>query len=135
MTPADAEEIFSEFGDVLTNQWLTEPNKFGTHLRCVSRAGLRKAILIWVAKQKFDGVDILLRRQTPSGEPIAVLELAQRIWPMTSIFGPLKDGLPVFESREDSAEAARLHDEFVEFLMKLDPSDPQYWQKVGAQLA
>jgi len=135
MTPEEAEKVFNEFGDVLTNQWLTKPDRFGPHLRSVSRAGLRKAILLWVAKQKFDGVDIFLRRQMPSGKPVAVLELAQQSWQFTELFGPLRDGRPDFESREVSAEAARRHDAFVEFLQRLDAGDPQYWQKVEAQLA
>src|SRR5262245_32821739 len=135
MTPTEAEEVFYELGDVLTNQWLTRPEKFGPHLRCLSRAGLRKAILMWVAKQKFDGMDILLRRQMAVGKPVAVLELAQQIWPWTSVFGPLQDGRPAFESREESAEAARRRDAFVDFLQTLDTEDPHYWQKVEAQLA
>ena len=135
MTPEEAEMVFYEFGDVLSNKWLIEPEKYGPHLRCVSRAGLRKAILIWVAKQKFEGIDILRRQDMPSGEKVAMLELAQNIWPFASFFGALlQSGLPCPESDEEGREAARRHDRFFEFLQKLDAEDPDYWHKVQKEL-
>ncbi len=134
MTPAEAEKIFYEFGDVLSNQWMITPEKYGPHLRCVSRAGLRKAILLLVAKQKLDGIDILYRREMEAGQRVAVLELAQNIWPFTSIFGLVQGGIPVPESREENARATRHHDRFVEFLHKLDARDPGYWQKIEVKL-
>lgn len=70
---------------------------------------------MWVAKQKFEGVDILYRREMQPGQRVAVLELAQNLWPYTGFFGPLQDGLPLPESREESQEAARNQDEFVDF--------------------
>jgi hypothetical protein len=134
MTPAEAEKIFYEFGDALSNKWMTKPEKYGPHLRCVSRAGLRKAILLWVAKQKFDGVDILYRREMQAGQRVAVLELADNVWWFTCFFGPVQDGLPVLESSDESTQAARLHDEFIKFLQRLDSRDPSYWQKIEAKL-
>lgn len=90
---------------------------------------------MWVAKQKFEGVDILYRREMQPGQRVAVLELAQNLWPYTGFFGPLQDGLPLPESREESQEAARNQDEFVDFLQKLDARDANYWQKVQTKLA
>ena len=90
MTPEEAESIFYEFGDVLSNQRLTTPEKFGPNLARTSRVGLRTAILMWVAKQKFEGVDILYRREMPNGQRAAVLELAQNLWPFTSLFGAVQ---------------------------------------------
>ncbi len=90
---------------------------------------------MWAAKQKFDGEDILLRREMPSGPPIAVLEMAHKAWQFAAMFGVLQNGRPVFESPDESRVAARQQDEFVDFLMKLDSTDPMYWQKVEAKLA
>jgi hypothetical protein len=103
MTPSEAEKIFYEFGDVLSNQWLAKPERFGKHLRQCSRAELRRAILLWVAKQKFEGVDILHRREMPNGQRVAVLELAQNLWPFTSLFGELGNGLPKRRNKTGSA--------------------------------
>ena len=134
MTPDKAENIFYELGDVLEKQLLLEPEKHGPSLRCVSRTGLRKAILMWVAKKKFEGTDILFRHELLPGKRVAVLELAQNIWPFVQVFGQVENGLPVFESKSETSLAAQKHGDFVDFLLKLSPSDLAYWEKVQAKL-
>jgi len=132
----EAEELFYELGDVLTNQWLLQPNKYGPRLRKASRTEVRKGILVFVAKKKSEGIDILFRHELLPGRRCAVLELADTLWPYTSIvFGEFHNGMPVPESDSDSKVAGKRRDEFIEFLNNLPPTDPCYWEKIRAQLS
>ena len=134
MTPQEAESIFYEFGDCLERQLLLSPEEHGPHLRLVSREGLRKAILLWVAKQRYEGIDVLYRQGLPGGQRVAPLEMADNVWGFTALYGPMKDGEPVMGSKKEEERAASLHDDFVDFLLKLSSDDPGYWPKVQAQL-
>ncbi len=132
----EAEELFYELGDVFTNQWLLQPDKYGPRLKMASRADVRKGILIFIAKKKFQGIDILYRHELLPGRHCAVLELADNLWPFTSIvFGQFRDDMPVPEPVNESKTAGKRRDEFIDFLNILSPTDPDYWEKIRVQLS
>lgn len=135
MTQEIAEKIFFEFGDVLADKLLNKPEKYGKFLKSITRMELRKAILIWVAKEKYEGKNILLKQDIAPGKKYAVLELADNVWPFTSLFGPHNEhGLPIIDTDEEKNIANNMHDEIVDFLLKINPDDSDYWNKIELEL-
>jgi len=135
MTKEIAEKIFHEFGDVLANQLLNKPEKYGKNLKGITRMKLRKAILIWVAKEKYEGKNILSKLDIAPGKKYAVLELADNVWPFTSLFGPPNEyGLPILDTDDEKNTAIKMHDDIVDFLLKINPEDSDYWNKIKLEL-
>lgn len=135
MTPAEAEEIAIEFADAVASKGMLERHRLGPHLKSLTPRAIRQALCMYVAQKRYQGADVLLRH-TLNGENKAILEVVDSLWLFTSLFTPLSsNGLPQPESDEDGRASAALHDEFVDFILKLSPHDPRYWSKVEEVLS
>ena len=77
MKPEIAEKIFYEFGDLLANKLLNKPEKYTKNLMNLSRNELRKAILIWIAKEKYEGKDILFKYEITPGSTISSIGIGR----------------------------------------------------------
>ena len=133
MTIKQAEKIFYDFGEVLKNDNLLSPENYSANLRTISRNELRRAIMLWVAKQKFDGKDILHRSLlSTDGKPVAILELATNTWLMVRMFqigvNEIKNGTARLETDEEFKKAAKEWDIFQDLVLKTDASVENYWE-------
>jgi len=138
MTPSQAELIFYEYGEVLEKKLILYPEKYTKNLKTISRNELRRAIMLWVAQQKFEGKDILHQSISSSeGKKVAILELAVDVWHMTNMFQlsekSIRDGTAKIENSEDRKMAAKEWDEFQDLILKIDSTDSNYWNKILTQ--
>jgi hypothetical protein len=138
MTPSQAELIFYEYGELLENNLILYPEKYTQNLKTISRNELRRAIMLWVAQQKFEGKNILHQSISSSeGKKVAILELAVDVWHMTNMFQlsekSIRDGTAKIENSEDRKRAAKEWDEFQDLIIKIDSNDSNYWNKIFTQ--
>ena len=138
MTPSQAEIIFYEYGEVLEKKLILYPEQYSHNLKTISRNELRRAIMLWVAQQKFEGKNILHQSISSSeGKNVAILELAVNVWHMTNMFQlsekSIRDGTAKIDSSEDRKRAARDWNEFQDLIIKIEANDPNYWKKILTQ--
>ena len=133
MTTKQAEKLFYDFGEVLKTNNLLYPENYSSNLRTISRTELRRAIMLWVAKQKFDGKDILHQNLVSTdGKTVAILELATNTWLMVRMFqiglNEIKNGTAKLETDEDFKKAAKEWDVFQNLVLKTDANEANYWE-------
>lgn len=138
MTPSQAEIIFYEYGEVLEKKLILYPEQYSNHLKTISRNELRRAIMLWVAQQKFEGKNILHQSISSSeGKNVAILELAVNVWHMTNMFQlsekSIRDGTAKIESSEDRKRAAKEWNDFQDLIIKIEANDANYWKKIITQ--
>ena len=135
MTPSQAELIFHEYGEVLEKNLILYPEKYSHNLKTISRNELRRAIMLWVAQQKFEGKNILHQSISSSeGKNVAILELAVNVWNMTNMFQlsekSIRDGTAKIDSSEERKKAAKEWNDFQNLIIKIEANDPNYWNKI-----
>ena len=133
MTTKQAEKLFYDFGEVLKTNNILYPENYSSNLRTISRTELRRAIMLWVAKQKFDGKDILHQNLVSTdGKTVAILELATNTWLMVRMFqiglNEIKNGTAKLETDEDFKKAAKEWDVFQNLVLKTDANEANYWE-------
>jgi hypothetical protein len=138
MTLLQAEQIFYEYGEVLEKNQILYPEKYGPNLILISRNKLRRAIMLWVAKQKYERRNILVQTiSSPDGKKLSILELAVNLWHMTNMFQlsekSIRDGTAKIESGEDRKRAAKEWNDFQDLIIKIEANDPNYWNKILTQ--
>ena len=133
MTTKQAEKLFYDFGEVLKTNNILYPENYSSNLRTISRTELRSSIMLWVAKQKFDGKDILHQNLVSTdGKTVAILELATNTWLMVRMFqiglNEIKNGTAKLETDEDFKKAAKEWDVFQNLVLKTDANEANYWE-------
>jgi len=134
MTPEEATELFQAFGDLLAEGGLAKPETYPPELQGVSRADIRWAILLWLAKQKYDGVDILRRQKLPNGEQKAALEIVDVVWQLVMLFQLGPSRITPTDGEDDPDLLANIRDAFVSVLLAADPNGRNYWKQIYAAL-
>jgi len=138
MTTDEANQIFSELGEALAIQAMHKPELYGPRLRYASRNEIRRAMLLWLAHQRYLGFDLCKRVELSPGQWTARQELFDGLWPLTSVFGSSIEGSlpanPPFDPNEEQHKAAKYCDEFVKFLYNLPIDRSDYWEQVYRRL-
>jgi hypothetical protein len=135
MTLLQAETIFYEYGEVVEKNHILNPEKYGSNLKSISRNEIRRAIMLWVAKQKFEGRNIILQSiSSPDGKKVAILDLAVNLWHMSNMFQlsekSIRDGTAKIDSSEDRKRAAKEWNDFQDLIIKIEANDANYWNKI-----
>ena len=69
------------------------------------------------------------------GQRLAVLELVDNVWFFTSLFGERdNNGLHILDTEEEARKSNKMHDEFVDFIIKIDVNNPNYWNQIFKKL-